>query len=54
MRSLTVRELIARLQTENPDAFVLRTTDGDVPAKPVFEIDNVSIKGVDTPAVLFI
>jgi hypothetical protein len=53
MQALTVRMLIAKLQKENPNAIVLRATDGDIPAKPVCEIDKVSIKGVDALAVLF-
>jgi hypothetical protein len=54
MRALTVRELIAELQTQNPDSPVLRATDSDVPAKPLCEIDKVSIKDLDTPAILLI
>jgi hypothetical protein len=56
MQAMTVKELIGRLQAEDPDALVLRATDGDVAAKPVSDISKVSVKmhdrSDDAPAVL--
>lgn len=52
MRSLTVKEIIERLQTKNPDAPVVLFTNGDVTAKPILQIDDVPIKGNSVPGVL--